>query len=82
MAPLKTAKFKKKLSSINHHLISNKLFTAITLRQINLILSKYYWQKLAQQPLSLSFLRRQESLKKTINSEKPKIPTPPKLRDP
>jgi hypothetical protein len=82
MAPLKTAKFEKKLNRINYNLISNKPFPAITLRQMNLILSKYYWQKLAQQLLSVSFLRRQESLKKTINSEKPKIPTPPKLRDP
>ena len=81
MAPLKTAKFEKKLNSNNHHLISNKPFTAITLRQMNLILSKYYWQKLAQQPLSVSSMCRQKSLK-IINSRKPKIPTPPKLRDP
>jgi hypothetical protein len=81
MAHQKTAKFEKKLNSTNHHLISNKPFTAITLRQMNLILRKYYRQKLAQQPLSVSSICRQESLK-IINSEKSKIPTPPKLRDP
>jgi hypothetical protein len=66
----KTAKFEKKLSSTNHHLISNKPFPAITLRQMNLILRKYYRQKLAQQPLSVSPICKQDSLKKTINSRK------------
>jgi hypothetical protein len=35
MAHQKTAKFEKKLNSTNHHLISNKLFPAITLRQMD-----------------------------------------------
>jgi hypothetical protein len=77
-----SARFEKKLSLINSHLILIKPFPKITLSKMDTLLRRDDRETPILQTLSVSFPCRRESTKKIINSGNLKIPTQLWLHDP